>query len=137
MATASVKEGSKITSWCTRCRDMRDHEVETVEKGRPKRVICKICKGSHLYRPQPPKSRTRSAMATHASAAATPSWEDLMAVADLDKVRTYAMARSYSAGDVISHKVFGIGIVVLGVDEQKMKVSFQDGTRLLVRNRRR
>ncbi len=137
MGTASLKVGGEISSWCTRCREMREHHIELMEKDRPKRVVCKVCKGSHLYRPQPPKSRTRSATATPSPTKTPPNWEDLMAVADLDKVRSYAMKRSYGEGDVISHKVFGIGIVIREVEEQKMEVSFQEGTRLLVRNRRR
>jgi hypothetical protein len=137
MGTASLKVGGEVSSWCTRCREMRDHQIELMEKDRPKRVVCKVCKGSHLYRPQPPKSRTRTATATRSMAKSTPNWEDLMAVADLDQVRTYAMKRSFAAGDVISHKVFGIGVVIREVDEQKMEVSFQEGTRLLVRNRSR
>jgi hypothetical protein len=60
-----------------------------------------------------------------------------MAVADLGKVQPYAMRRDFSTGDVMSHRVFGIGIVVREVDGGKIQVSFQDGVRLLVCNRRR
>jgi hypothetical protein len=58
-------------------------------------------------------------------------WEDLMAMADLEKVRPYAMRRAFAAGDVVNHKVFGIGVVVREVDERKIQISFQDGVRLL------
>ena len=72
MGTASLKVGGEVSSWCTRCREMRDHQIELMEKDRPKRVVCKVCKGSHLYRPQPPKSRTRTATATRSMAKSTP-----------------------------------------------------------------
>jgi len=61
-------------------------------------------------------------------------WQDLMAMADLDGVRVYSMKMSYSRGEVIQHKVFGIGIVVQEIGGAKIQVSFQDGTRLLVCN---
>jgi len=60
-----------------------------------------------------------------------------MAVADLDKVQPYAMRREFSAGDVMNHRVFGLGIVIRAIDDSKIQVSFQDGVRLLVCNRRR
>lgn len=64
-------------------------------------------------------------------------WEDLMAMADLDGVRIYAMHGEYHRGEVIQHKVFGLGIVVHEVGNGKIQVSFQDGVRLLVCNWRR
>ncbi|MCK4414998.1 MAG: hypothetical protein KAY32_15795 [Candidatus Eisenbacteria sp.] len=57
-----------------------------------------------------------------------------MAMADLDGVRSYVMRGSYSKGEVINHKVFGLGIVVHEVGDGKIQVSFQDGVRLLVCN---
>ncbi len=133
MGTATIRVGGSITSWCTRCREMRDHVIAVVEENRPKRVTCLTCDGTHLYRPQPPRSRARAAIANTPEST---DWEDLMAVADLEKVQPYAMRRGYAAGDVVNHKVFGIGIVVREVDERKVQISFQDGVRLLVCNRK-
>lgn len=65
---------------------------------------------------------------------ATTDWEDLMALADPDSVRPYQMKESYAKGDVIRHKVFGIGIVVREIPAQKIQVSFKDGVKLLVCN---
>ncbi len=135
MRALSAEVGEKIQSWCTRCREMREHVVSEVEEDRPKRVTCLICEGVHLYRPSPPRSRTGSV--ARAQPAEATDWEDLMAVADLEKARPYAMRRTFATGDVMNHRVFGLGVVVREVDETKIQVSFQDGVRLLVRNRRR
>lgn len=134
MPTAAMKVGASIRSWCTRCREMRDHVISEMEGDRPKRVTCRTCDGLHLYRPNPPRSRTKAA---GGATPKTTDWEDLMAVADLEQVQTYAMNGAFATGDVINHKVFGLGIVIQEVDEMKIQVSFQDGVRLLVRNRRR
>jgi hypothetical protein len=64
-------------------------------------------------------------------------WEDLMAMADMDGVRAYAMRGQYARGEVIRHKVFGLGIVVRELGGTKIQVSFRDGVRLLVCNRTR
>ncbi|MFH1143266.1 MAG: hypothetical protein V1774_01830 [Candidatus Eisenbacteria bacterium] len=57
-----------------------------------------------------------------------------MAMADLDGMRPYAMRGEFARGEVIHHKVFGLGIVVREVGEGKIQVSFRDGLRLLVCN---
>ena len=116
---------------------MRDHIVALVEEEQPRRVTCQTCNGTHLYRPNPPRSRSTTGSRGSKLSSQTAEWEDLMAMADLEKVRPYAMSRAFSAGDVVSHKVFGIGIVVQEVDERKVQISFQDGVRLLACNHRR
>ncbi len=135
MQPLSISVGEQIQSWCTRCRRMCDHIVVVVEDDRPARVNCLSCSGEHLYRAQPPRSRAGPDARSQPKEGT--GWEDLMAVADLDKVQPYAMRRDFSAGDVLSHRVFGLGIVIRAIDEGKIQVSFQDGVRLLVCNRRR
>lgn len=137
MAQASLKKGARVESWCTRCREMTEHIIAVLEAKAPRRVTCTVCDGTHNYRPSPPRSRT-SAKTKRGGATPKPSdWEELMGVADLDSVRPYAMRRAYAKGDVINHKVFGLGIVVREVTERKMEVSFQDGVRLLACNMRK
>ena len=136
MGRVSISVGDDIQSWCTRCREMRDHVIAVVEEDRPRRVTCRTCDGTHLYRPQPPRSRAGTQASSRSGSEAT-EWEDLMAVADLERVRPYAMRRAFAAGDVVSHKVFGIGVVVREVDDRKVQVSFHDGVRLLACDNRR
>ena len=68
---------------------------------------------------------------------AATDWEDLMAMADMDGARPYAMKGQFHRGEVIQHKVFGLGIVVREIGTEKIQVSFRDGVRLLVCNRQR
>lgn len=138
MGTVSIVEvGTDITSWCTKCREMREHIIAIVDDKRPKRVTCKTCQGNHLYRPQPPKSRTKSTSKRSARAVETMGWEDLMAAADLDMVQPFGITKPFVVGDVMNHSAFGIGIVIREVDEFKIQVSFQDNVRLLACNRKK
>jgi len=68
---------------------------------------------------------------------AATDWEDLMAMADLDGVRPYTMKGQFHRGEVIQHKVFGLGIVVLEITADKIQVSFRDGVRKLICNRQK
>ena len=135
MEPLSTCIGETVQSWCTRCRQMREHVVAEVAHKRPARVTCASCNGEHLYRAQPPRSR---AVPSDGTVVVHPAeWEDLMAVADLDKVQPYMMKRGYATGDVMDHRVFGLGVVVREVDGGKIQVSFKDGIRLMVCNRHR
>ncbi len=82
------------------------------------------------------RAKGKAALRLRTPVSAT-DWEDLMAMADLDGVRPYAMCGQFAKGEVIRHKVFGLGIVVREITEGKIQVSFQDGVRLLACNRRR
>lgn len=137
MAPAKFKKGMQVRSWCTRCREMTAHLVVSMRGSTPLRVTCKICEGTHNYRPLPPRSRTKRKRKPKLESLTGAGWDELMGVADLTAVRAYALRGSFAAGDVIRHKVFGLGVVVREVDERKIEVSFEDGIRLLVRNFRR
>ncbi|MBD3236938.1 MAG: hypothetical protein GF330_09560 [Candidatus Eisenbacteria bacterium] len=137
MVPAKFRKGSQVRSWCTRCREMTAHVIASMRGSQPSRVTCQVCEGTHNYRPLPPRSRSPARRRAAPSKLTTAGWDELVGVADLSAVRAYAMRRSYSAGDVIRHKVFGIGIVLREVDERKIEVSFEDGIRLLACNFRR
>lgn len=113
---------------------MQEHTVALLERGKPKRVTCRVCGGEHLFRPEPPKGRAK----VPDPLADVPSdWDALLAAANLERIRPYSMRQSYGRGDVIRHKVFGLGIVVREAGRGKVEVSFRDGTRLLACDRRR
>jgi hypothetical protein len=100
-------------------------------------------------RPRPERkssSRAKAAQRTTADVMAAMSlhrlthlaatdWDDLMSMADMDGVLPYAMKGTFTRGEVIRHKAFGLGIVVREMGVGKIQVSFRDGVRLLVCNR--
>ncbi|MBM3318407.1 MAG: hypothetical protein FJY75_11205 [Candidatus Eisenbacteria bacterium] len=81
-----------------------------------------------------PAAKRRAEAERRKRVAVTTDWEELMALADADSVRAYLMKERYTKGDVISHKAFGLGIVIREVDPGKIQVSFKDGVKLLVCN---
>lgn len=62
-------------------------------------------------------------------------FEQLVSDMDLSTATRYNAKKSLDEGDLIEHPTFGTGLVTAVVDEQKVKVVFRDGERLLICNR--
>jgi hypothetical protein len=51
---------------------------------------------------------------------------------DTEKAIPYKISKYYKVGDIIQHKTFGIGFVVVEAGRNKVEVLFQSGRKLLV-----
>lgn len=145
-ATVSIESvrppsvGSTIDGWCTRCKMVLRHTIESIVGEKIKRVHCNTCKGQHAYRARAPRTRAVDATA--------PNGEMITAeqargnqYALLTRGRTAAEARPYSASErfkvteLIAHATFGLGAVTAERDNSKIHVLFADGMRILVHGR--
>ena len=122
--------GEEVTSWCTKCKEMQPHRVKEVTQGRIPRVICLVCNGEHLYRPNPPKSKTKKKKKQEEDN----PWKDLISQYDENKAIPYSIDGIYEKDDLIKHHKFGFGIVLELIDSTKMEVAFEDKKRILVYN---
>ena len=128
---AELKLGVEVESWCTKCREMRNHVVVTLAVGKKAaRVRCDTCDGEHNYRPSPPQSRRSS------SAKTTIRKKQVLSLTEDQKTAaaTYKIAGNYALGDVISHKKFGFGEVTEVKSPQRMTVLFDTSEKLLIQN---
>lgn len=57
-----------------------------------------------------------------------------LATADATTAKPYVLSADYSAGELILHPQFGVGIVAAIVGPTKMQVIFQESSKLLVMN---
>ena len=51
---------------------------------------------------------------------------------EVEKAIPYKISKRYKIGDIINHKVFGIGFVVVESGLNKIEVLFQKGRKLLI-----
>ena len=136
-----MKIGTNVDSWCSRCKLMLTHTIETAVDGKIKRVHCNTCRAQHAYRAKPPAAR---GTADRRKGAATGRKEDQKTRPSeyqmLLRGRTAAVARSYAnstqlkVGELVSHEVLGLGAVT-GERENKIDVLFPDGPRVLLQRR--
>ena len=103
--------GERVEKVCADCGEERGHVVVSVTKrGQISRVSC-------------PKCGTRSSFKFNANAA------------DSSQAKTgapYDRARTYRAGQSMTHPVFGPGEVTAVIEPQKIDVLFSDRLRRLV-----
>ena len=134
MVSTTPVVGKEIDSWCTKCKLMLMHTVESVAKGRITKVHCNTCKGQHAYRAKPPGTGTRP-RASRPAVAKIPDFTTLLRGRDAAAARAYAQTDRFAEGDFIRHATFGPGIVIARRDVNKIEVVFADGPKVLLHRR--
>lgn len=136
--------GKDIDSWCTRCKLMLTHTIETVSGEKITRVHCNTCKTQHAFRPKAPgkaaprKPRASSAGTSRTGKDSSPQldFDALMRGKDPANARKYVLADRFEPGTLIKHAQFGLGVVVSVKDQDKILVVFNDAQRTLVQGHR-
>jgi len=140
---ATIALGKDIDSWCTRCKLVLAHTIETIVNGKAKRVHCNTCGSQHVHRAGPPgeggtgtatRTRTRTTAAPRAVPAAT-MYAGLMQGRNPGNARAYAMTQTYKAGELLQHPLFGVGVVTADKGDGKVEVVFESGGKVLVHGR--
>ena len=139
-----IKEaGDIIEAHCTRCRTAMNHTIVALVGELVVKVECNTCHSIHKYHSK--KELKTSAPVRAAKVPATPSrrekkgaapdpaeeWTTLMAAMDPARAVPYDMNRSCRTGEMISHPLFGLGIVRKLAPPHKMEVLFRTGSKLL------
>jgi hypothetical protein len=140
--TGAVAVGRDVDSWCTRCKLILAHTVESMIGGKITRVHCNTCHAQHAYRPHPPgeslaERRIGRPAAPRAArpTAAAPRADDYAAALggrDPSTARAYTTHERFAANDLVAHPIFGVGVVMLLKDRTKIDVLFRDGLKTLV-----
>ncbi|MBI2896677.1 MAG: hypothetical protein HYY06_24175 [Deltaproteobacteria bacterium] len=131
--------GQEIDAFCTRCKIDNVHVIIAVWEGAVKKVQCRSCNHSHLYRrphagrddapraSRPPARRSRPPEPTPRD-----KWMQALSGRDLKAARPYSMASTFEAGDLIQHSSFGAGLISRLVAPNKIEVVFEEGTKVLI-----
>lgn len=108
------KVGERVDKFCKVCKEERGHVVASVTKsGRISRVSCPACGTRGTFK------ASEGATAHAASSPGAP----------------YDPARTYRAGQSMTHPVFGHGEVTAVIESQKIDVLFADRMRRLIHAR--
>lgn len=142
MNTRKLAAGDCIEARCTRCRKVLNHTIVAMVGERVVRVECNTCRGTHNYhgvkeaREPAAAGSTRKAPAPRKEkkepgAADREEWESLRPGMEPERAIPYDMNGKFRAGDLVSHPVFGLGVVKLVIPPKKMEVLFREGKKLL------
>jgi hypothetical protein len=133
----TLRVGSNIDAWCTKCKLVLAHTIEAIASNAIKRVQCNTCHGKHQFKAtevsikssralisQPPKNKSRAS-----------DYARLLAGKDVKAALGYSASRHFIRGDVINHSQFGLGIVIEEKDMKKIEVLFESGPKILIHTR--
>jgi len=140
MSPRPPSPGDHIESHCTRCRALMNHTLIALVDNRPVRVKCNTCGGEHAYRmPKAPAAATQRSAArkTPPRVKADPAvalreeWTAQMAGKDPASARAYGMDVKFTAGGLLRHPSFGLGVVLQDCGDRKIEVMFETGKKVL------
>jgi hypothetical protein len=132
MQSTMLAAGDPVEARCSKCRKNTDHIVVTMAEEVPATVECKICNHQHKYRPpaaakKPAVKRT----VNRKEDAERNEWGALRPGMNSAEARDYSMTGAYKVAALISHPVFGLGLVQRLVGSRKMEVLFEDGKKTM------
>lgn len=112
------------------------HVVVSMLDGKPSKVQCKTCKGTHRYKTSgnaTPVRRTGTRVAAPKTVVRVAElWEQKMAQKHKEDAFPYQTTRKFSLGEVVQHPSFGMGIVEEVRAPNKITVLFREGEKTLV-----
>lgn len=104
-----------------------------------KRVRCNTCKAEHAYRAEPgkraPRAKAGTATKQPKSRALPSNYSTLMGNRTEFEASDYSPKLALTAGEVVRHPRFGVGVVSLLKGRDKAEVVFPDATRVLIHGR--
>lgn len=135
--------GSNIETRCTRCREVLNHTIIAMIGEKIVRVECNTCHGTHNYRPAKPvkepvvaktilkKTPVPRKVKVDPLVVERAEWEELQPDMNPEKALPYDMNKPYRVRNLLLHPVFGLGIVQLVLQPNKIDVLFQEGIKRL------
>ena len=132
---SNLKIGSDVNAWCTRCKMILAHTIEAMLGTQIKRVSCNTCQGKHLFKAVAPGTKATSATRKLSVLSSSKSYGTLTENRDLATAPRYSFQARYVTGALLKHPDFGVGVVTADKGSNKIEVSFQAGSKVLIHGR--
>ena len=135
--------GSNVETRCTRCKEVLTHTIVAMIGEKIARVECNTCHGTHNYRPVKPVKEPAAAKTVvwktpvprkakvDPLEVARAEWEELQPNMNPEKSLPYDMNKPYRVRNLLLHATFGLGVVKLVLQPNKIDVLFQEGIKRL------
>jgi len=131
--------GSDVEAYCPKCKADTTHVVISKYEDEIRRVQCNACGDVHSFRkprgeveddvPEPIAAKKRASVKKL-------SWDEFFVKHGEKPAKPYEFRERYSENTIVTHPKFGKGFVSEIISDSKVEISFKDGRRVLVHNRR-
>ncbi len=123
-----IEIGHNVDGWCTRCKLMTRHAIESMAGGKIKRTHCNTCGAQHAHRTAAPRARgAGDAHEVHAS-----KYAALLRGRTESASRSYSRAQRFAVGEIVAHATLGLGVVIAERESTKIDILFPDGQKVLL-----
>jgi len=132
----TYKMADELLYPCTKCKLKLNHRIILLDGGQPKRVLCLTCKTDRMFRVSATlesnrKKPVRRSLSKIPKKDPSEGWlKKLDSGKDIEP-KNYSMEAPYELNDRIQHPTFGLGLVVENIDDDKIKIFFREGTKIL------
>ena len=130
---SALDVSDEVRCWCGKCKDFRLHRVKGLIPDKPPSSVCLTCSAVHRVRLYRPGSRTKAKRAP-APPPANP-WIAAVRGASIEDATAYSMSGSYERNEVVNHKAFGLGKVTDVIGPSKVRIVFEEGSKVMLQNR--
>ncbi len=136
----SLKVGGDIDTHCNKCDLTLAHIIIAMASGKPVKVQCKTCKTVHAFRGGSTASKSKSPKSAAKGepkkrAVAQADYETMMQGKDVSRAKRYDPKTTFDDGEIVDHKLFGLGLVLKVLSDGKIDVLFREGAKVLVHAR--
>ncbi len=131
MQDRKLSAGDPIESRCTKCRKNTNHIVVAMTEAGPAKVQCNTCGGQHKYRSPTAVKKPVARRTADPKVAEQKEWASLRTGMNNKQAVDYSMTTAFKVGTLLSHPVFGLGVVQNQAGPRKIKVLFEDGSKTM------
>ena len=136
--------GDDIDSRCLKCKHVTNHTIAAMVGNKVVKVQCNVCRALHNYRPVQVEKKATVRRSGEKSgqpgktggisreSKAENNFRELLGGRDPLAALEYAMTVSFADDDLVSHPVFGIGLVTRMIPPNKIEVVFKEGSKVLI-----
>ncbi|MEE2961228.1 MAG: hypothetical protein VYA34_10830 [Myxococcota bacterium] len=129
------KAGQDIDTNCSKCGMELAHVIMATDGVKPLQVQCKTCNSIHKFRAKRVPKKTTKTTRKPKTSSLSKNFDVLLTNRDISRARPYKASEYFITDDVLSHKVFGLGVVTKEISGNKIEVTFQAGDKVLVHGR--
>jgi hypothetical protein len=140
MRSKELSAGDVIEARCTRCRAVTNHTIIAMVGEQPARVRCNTCDGDHNYRPPQKAAAAKTSRSTPRPVGTSAKkkltkeqeqWQAATAEVEPGLAVPYDMERSFRVDEIVTHPVFGLGVVTAVFKPNKVEILFTGGKKML------
>ena len=136
MGKSLLEQEAIVDGRCLGCKDVTRHKILTLQDEKPRQVKCIQCLDEHKFKPPPPSKEEKARIAAEKMRVKRQEeererWAEMRPNMIEGKAKDYSMDGLFKKRDLISHPVFGLGLVEKKAGPRKIEVLFEDGCRVM------